>query len=335
VDEFVMAVKEVFPQALLQWEDFANITSFRLMDSYRDVLTSFNDDIEGTAAMVVGGLLAGLRRLGGRLSDRTIAIFGGGSAGTGIYRQIASEMQREGLSRDDAAARIFVVDLPGLLVEGDKGLDPRMAELATRREMVQSWHVAGDRIGLEQVIEHARPSVLIGVCGRPGMFTETAVRAMAAQTESPIIMPMSNPTANAEALPADLIAWTGGRALVATGSPFEDVVHDGRRHRVGQANNVFIFPGVGLGVIAARARKVTPTMFGAAAHALEASVDDEMLAQGSLYPPISEVREVSRRVAHAVALQAISEGVADPAVDVEALIAQAMWYPAYLPYRPA
>ena len=335
VDEFVMAVKEVFPQALLQWEDFANITSFRLMDSYRDTITSFNDDIEGTAAMVVGGLLAGLRHLGGRLSDRTIAIFGGGSAGTGIYRQIASEMQREGLSREEATARLFVIDLPGLLVEGDKGLDPRMAELATRREVVASWHVAGDRIGLEQVIEHARPSVLIGVCGRPGQFTEPAVRAMAAQTESPIIMPMSNPTANAEGVPADLIAWTDGRALVATGSPFGDVVHDGRRHRVGQANNVFVFPGVGLGVIAARARKVTATMFGAAAHALAASVDDEMLAQGSLYPPISEVREVSRRVAHAVALQAISEGVADPAVDVEALIAQAMWYPAYLPYRPA
>jgi len=139
----------------------------------------------------------------------------------------------------------------------------------------------------------------------------------------------------AEGVPADLIAWTGGRALVATGSPFGDVVHEGRRHRVGQANNVFVFPGVGLGVIAARARKVTATMFGAAAHALAASVDDEMLAQGSLYPPISEVREVSRRVAHAVALQAISEGVADPAVDVEALITQAMWYPAYLPYRPA
>ncbi|MBP1632783.1 MAG: NAD-dependent malic enzyme, partial [Acidobacteria bacterium] len=335
VDEFVMAVKEVFPQALLQWEDFANITSFRLMDTYREVVTSFNDDIEGTAAMVVGGLLAGLRRLGGRLSDRTIAIFGGGSAGTGIYRQIASEMQREGLSREEATARLFVIDLPGLLVEGDEGLDPRMAELATRREVVAAWHVAGDRIGLEQVIEHARPSVLIGVCGRPGQFTEAAVRAMAAQTESPIIMPMSNPTANAEGVPADLIAWTGGRALVATGSPFGDVVHDGRRHRVGQANNVFVFPGVGLGVIAARARKVTATMFGAAAHALAASVDDEMLAQGSLYPPISEVREVSRRVAHAVALQAISEGVADPAVDVEALIAQAMWYPAYLPYRPA
>jgi malate dehydrogenase (oxaloacetate-decarboxylating) len=335
VDEFVLAVKEVFPQALLQWEDFANITSFRLMDSYRDVITSFNDDIEGTAAMVVGGLLAGLRRLGGSLKDRVIAIFGGGSAGTGIYRQLAGEMQAEGLSAEEAASRIFVVDMPGLLVEGDKGLDPRMASLATKRDVVQPWHVRGDRITLEQVIEHARPTVLIGVCGKAGQFTEPMIRAMAAYTASPIVMPMSNPTANAEAVPSDIIAWTGGRALVATGSPFGDVVHDGRRHRVGQANNVFIFPGVGLGVIASGARKVTSAMFGAAAHALAATVDDEMLSQGSLYPPITEVREASRRVAHAVARQAVADGVADPMVDVEARISQAMWYPAYLPYRPA
>jgi malate dehydrogenase (oxaloacetate-decarboxylating) len=335
VDEFVLAVKEVFPQALLQWEDFANITSFRLMDSYRDVITSFNDDIEGTAAMVVGGLLAGLRRLGGSLKDRVIAIYGGGSAGTGIYRQLAGEMQSEGLSAEEAGSRIFVVDMPGLLVEGDKGLDPRMASLATKRDVVQPWHVRGDRIPLEQVIEHARPTVLIGVCGKAGQFTEPMIRTMAAYTASPIVMPMSNPTANAEAVPSDIIAWTEGRALVATGSPFGDVVHDGRRHRIGQANNVFIFPGVGLGVIASGARKVTPTMFGAAAHALAATVDDEMLTQGSLYPPITEVREVSRRVAHAVARQAVADGVADPMVDVEALVSQAMWYPAYLPYRPA
>ncbi len=335
VDEFVMAVKEVFPQALLQWEDFANITSFRLADTYRDVITSFNDDIEGTAAMVLGGLLAATRRLGGGIKDRAYAIYGGGSAGTGIHRQLVAEMQAEGLTAEEASARIFVVDLPGLLVEGDKALDARLATMATKREVVKGWHLRGDRITIEQVIEHAKPSVLIGVCGRSCQFTEPLIRAMAEYAESPIIMPMSNPTANAEAVPSDVITWTGGRALVATGSPFGDVTHEGRRHRVGQANNVFIFPGVGLGVIVSKARKVTPAMFGAAAHALAALVDDEMLSQGALYPPITDVREVSRRVAHAVALQAVADGVADPMVDVEALISQAMWYPAYLPYRPS
>jgi malate dehydrogenase (oxaloacetate-decarboxylating) len=335
VDEFVMAVKEVFPQALLQWEDFANVTSFRLVDGYRDVICSFNDDIEGTASMVAAGLMAATRRTGGGLGGQLYAIYGGGSAGTGIYRQLVILMKDEGLSAEEAARRIFVVDQQGLLVEGDKGLDDRMRALATRRDVVNSWHVRGDRITLEQVIEHGRPTVLIGVCGRPGQFTEPLLRAMASYVESPIVMPMSNPTANAEAVPSDVITWTEGRALVATGSPFDDVMHNGRRHRVGQANNVFIFPGVGLGVIVSRARKVTPGMLSAAAHALAASVDDEVLAQGSLYPPISEVREVSRRVAHAVAVQAVCDEVADPMVDVEALISQAMWYPAYLPYRPA
>jgi len=335
VDEFVMAVKEVFPNALLQWEDFANVTSFRNLETYRDVLPSFNDDIEGTAAMVVGGLMAGLRRTGGGLSDQTYAIYGGGSAGTGIYRQIVSEMERESLTREQAAGRIFVLDRQGLLVEGDKGLDDRMRTLATKRETVKEWRVRGDRIGLEQVVEHARPTVLIGVCAQPRQFTEAAVRQMASYNENPIIMPLSNPSANAEADPADLVAWSDGKALVATGSPFGDVMHNGRRHRIGQANNVFVFPGIGLGVLVSKARQLTPNMFSAAARAQAACVDEDMLAQGSLYPPISEVRDVSRRVAHAVAEQAVADGVADPVVDVEAVINQVMWYPAYLPYRPA
>jgi malic enzyme len=335
VDEFVAAVKEVFPQALLQWEDFANVTSFRALETYRDSVPSFNDDIEGTAAMVLGGLLAALRRIGGRLGDQRYAIYGGGSAGTGIHRQLASEMEREGFTPDEASARLFVLDKPGLLVEGDAGLDDRMRALATRREVVAAWGVAGDRIGLEDVVEHARPTVLIGVCGRPGQFTQGAIRAMAAQTPTPIVMPLSNPSANSEAVPEDVIAWSEGRAIVATGSPFGEVRHDGRRHRIGQANNVFIFPGMGLGVLVSRARKVTANMFGAAARVLASSVDEDMLAQGALYPPISEVRGVSRRVAHAVAEQAVADGVANPVVDVEAVISQQMWYPAYLPYRPA
>jgi malic enzyme len=335
VEEFVTAVQEVFPETLLQWEDFANLNSFRLVDAYREVLPSFNDDIEGTAAMVAGGLLAALRRIGGRLADQVYAIYGGGSAGTGIYRQLVAEMTREGLPAADAGARIFVIDQQGLLVADDKGLDDRMRGLATKRDVVKAWGLRGDRIGLEQVVEHARPSVLIGVCARPNQFTEPVVRKMAEYAPTPIIMPLSNPSANSEAVPSDLIAWTDGRALVATGSPFGDVMHDGRRHRIGQANNVFIFPGMGLGVLVSKARQVTPNMFSAAARTLANCVDEDMLSQGALFPPITDVREVSRRVAHAVAEQAVADGVANRVIDVEAVISRVRWYPAYLPYRPS
>ncbi|OFW55101.1 MAG: hypothetical protein A2V75_03045 [Actinobacteria bacterium RBG_16_70_17] len=335
VDEFVNAVKEVFPGALLQWEDFANVTAFRLMDTYRDQVLSFNDDIEGTAAMVVGGLMAAMRSIGSGIGGQRYTIYGGGSAGTGMYRQLVTEMKREGLTAEEAARRIFVIDQQGLLVEDDPTLDDRMRTLATPREVVAQWHVPGDRISLEQVVEHARPTVLIGVCARPNQFSETAIRTMASYNERPIVMPMSNPTANAEAVPADVIAWSSGRALVATGSPFGDVDYEGRRHRIGQANNAFIFPGVGLGAIAVKARKVTSGMFSASAHALADMVDEQTLAEGSLYPPMSKVREVSHRVAVAVAGQAVADGVADPVPDLEAAVADAMWYPEYLPYRPA
>ena len=335
VDEFVAAVKEVYPGTLLQWEDFANVTSFRLMDTYRDQVLSFNDDIEGTAAMVVGGLMAAMRSIGSGLGGQVYTIYGGGSAGTGMYRQLVTEMKREGLTAEEAAGHIFVIDQQGLLVEDDPSLDERMRTLATPRAVVAQWHVPGERISLEQVIEHARPTVLIGVCARPNQFSEAAIRAMASYNERPIVMPMSNPTANAEAVPADVIAWSSGRALVATGSPFGDVVYEGRRHRIGQANNVFIFPGVGLGAIAVKARKVTSGMFSASARALADTVDEQTLAEGSLYPPMSAVREVSRLVAVAVAEEAVAEGVADPVADIEAAVDDAMWYPEYLPYRPA
>jgi len=335
VDEFVNAVKEVFPNALLQWEDFANITSFRNLETYRDVVPSFNDDIEGTAAMVVGGLLAASQRTGRALAEQTYVIVGGGSAGNGIYDLLVAAMAEEGLSNRQAKEHIFVVDAKGLLVQGDKDVDERMQRLAVKKEAVKRWKVRGDQIPLEEVIKHAGPSVLIGVCGKPCQFTEPVIRVMAANTETPIIMPMSNPTSNAEAVPADIIVWSGGRALVATGSPFPSVVYQGKRHRIGQANNVFAFPGIGLGVLASRARKVTQGMFLAAAKALACSLDDRSLAEGALYPPMSTVRDVSQEVAHAVAEQAVSDGVADPIVDIEGLIGQTMWYPAYLPYRPA
>jgi malate dehydrogenase (oxaloacetate-decarboxylating) len=335
IDEFVSAVREVFPDALLQWEDFANRTSFRNLETYRDVVPSFNDDIEGTAAMVVAGLLAATRRTGRSLTEQTYVIVGGGSAGNGIHDLLVAAMAEQGLAVDQAKERVYVVDAEGLLVEGTKGLDKRMQRLAVKKETVKRWKVRGDQISLKEVIDHAKPGVLIGVCGQPRQFTKPIIESMAAAAENPVVMPMSNPTQNAEAVPEDIIAWSQGRALVATGSPFPSVVHNGKRHRIGQANNVFAFPGIGLGIVASRAQKVTPAMFLAAAITLAGSLDDQTLADGALYPPMSSVRDVSRNIACAVAEQAVSEGVADPITDIDELIDQAMWYPAYLPYRPA
>jgi malate dehydrogenase (oxaloacetate-decarboxylating) len=335
IDEFVGAVREVFPDALLQWEDFANRTSFRNLETYRDAVPSFNDDIEGTAAMVVAGLLAATRRTGRSLTEQTYVIVGGGSAGNGIHDLLVAAMAEQGLAVDQAKERVYVVDAEGLLVEGTKGLDKRMQRLAVKKETVKRWKVRGDQISLKEVIDHAKPGVLIGVCGQPRQFTKPIIESMAAAAENPVVMPMSNPTQNAEAVPEDIIAWSQGRALVATGSPFPSVVHNGKRHRIGQANNVFAFPGIGLGIVASRAQKVTPAMFLAAAKTLAGSLDDQTLADGALYPPMSSVRDVSRNIACAVAEQAVSEGVADPITDIDELIDQDMWYPAYLPYRPA
>ncbi len=335
IDEFVHAVKEVFPNALLQWEDFANLTSFEALDRYREVLPSFNDDIQGTAAVVVAGLKAAMRRTGGRLAEQRVVIQGAGSAGVGIYRQLSAAMAADGLGREDLHQRLFVLDSKGLIVDNRSGLEPRKREVAVPKNVVSSWGIRGKEISLAQVVEHAEPTVLIGVSGHPNQFTEPMIKAMATAAETPIVMPLSNPTSKAEAVPEDLIAWSGGRALVATGSPFDDVVHDGVRHRIGQANNVFVFPGAGLGIVVSRARQVTTNMFNAAADALANKVTDDLLAAGSLYPPIDRVREVSHAVAHAVAEQAVADGVAAPIVDIEGVIARTMWNPVYLPYRPA
>jgi malic enzyme len=335
IEEFVHAVKEVFPRALLQWEDFANLTSFRNLEAYRDMLPSFNDDIEGTAATVVGGLMAAMRLTGGTLGEQTYAIIGAGSAGTGIYDQLVATMADEGIVPEEGRRRLLVTDSKGLLVEGRSGMDARKRRMAVPKDAAREWGLRGKEIGHEALVEKVKPSVLIGVCGMACMFTEGMIRAMASEHAQPIVMPLSNPTVKAEAVPEDIIAWSEGRALVATGSPFPDVEHNGQVHRIGQANNVFVFPGMGLGAIAVKARRVTAGMFGAAARALAGCVDDEMLKLGSLYPPITSVRAISHRVAHAVAEQAVDEGVADPVVDIENVIEQTMWTPVYLPYRPA
>ena len=335
IDEFVHAVKEVFPDALLQWEDFANITSFDNLERYRDFLPSFNDDIQGTAAMVVSGLITATRQIGGELTDHRIVIAGAGSAGYGIREQIARAMADAGMDLDEARARHYVLDSRGLVVDDRRNLTKVKQRLATPVGEIADWDTEAGLPSLIEVIRYVKPTVLIGVSGTAGLFGEETIREMASHVDRPIILPLSNPTANTEVTPKSAISWTDGKAIVATGSPFAPVVHDGVEHRIGQANNVFIFPGMGLGIVTVRAKKVTDHMFLAAAYALADEVSDELLAVGQIYPDICDVRAVSRRVASAVAEAAIEDGVAEPMDDLEASIDAEMWYPEYLPYRPA
>jgi malic enzyme len=229
--------------------------------------------------------------------------------------------------------RIFTLDSKGLVVEGRPGLDDHKREFAVAPARISSWGPQGDQIPLPEVVRRVRPTVLFGVSGQAGAFDEQTVRAMAEHAKRPVVLPLSNPTSCAEARPVDIIAWTEGRAIVGTGSPFDDVIYDGRRHRIGQGNNVFIFPGVGLGTIVSRARRVTDGMFLAAAKTLAACVSEQQLAMGCIYPRIDEVRAVSRAVAAAVARRAIEEGAAQPVEGLEQRIGAAMWEPRYLPYR--
>ena len=335
IEEFVHAVKEVFPSALLQWEDFANRTSFHNLELYRRYLPSFNDDIQGTAAMVVGGLIAATRHSGGKFTEHRVVIAGAGSAGYGIRELVAHAMADAGMDLDEARARIYVLDSRGLVLEDRRNLTDIKQRLATPVAEIADWDDHTPLPSLQDVIRNVKPTVLIGVSGTAGLFSEDAVREMVRHTDRPIILPLSNPTSRTEVIPKAAITWTEGRAIVATGSPFAPVEYEGVVHRIGQANNVFIFPGMGLGVVTVKAREVTDRMFLAAAYALADQVSDDLFARGQIFPDISDVRAVSRKVAIAVAEEAIAEGVADPIDQLEQVIDAEMWVPEYLPYRSA
>lgn len=335
IEEFVTAVRRVFPDGLLQWEDFSNRTSFRNLETYREELPSFNDDIQGTAAMAVAGLIAATRHVGGKMTDHRVVIVGAGSAGIGIRDLVTAAMVSEGADPDVAAARIFVLDSRGLIVEGRPDLTMAKRRLAVGLDAIANWQITDHPIDLNDVVRNARATVLIGVSGVANVFTQEVVSRMARYTDRPIIMPLSNPTSHAEVTPEDALDWTGGRAIIATGSPFPAVHHRDHTHHIGQANNVFIFPGVGLGATTVKARSVTESMFLAGAKALAATVGDDLLATGRIFPPITHAPAVSIAVARAVAEQAVIDGVAAPVTDLEGALAGAHWSPEYLPYRPA
>jgi malate dehydrogenase (oxaloacetate-decarboxylating) len=337
VEAFVTAIIKRFPRVLLQWEDFARHNAARLLEKYRDRLCSFNDDIQGTGAVTLAVATAGVAASGGTFADQRVVVLGAGSAGAGITRQLVAAMRAAGLTEEQARARVWLVDASGLVHSRQTGLDAFKREFARPFESVAGWAGAPDNIPLLEVVKHARPTMLIGTAAQPQAFTEEIVREMARHVARPMIFPLSNPTSRAEALPGDLIAWTEGRALVATGSPFEDVEYGGRRIPIGQCNNAYIFPGVGLGVIAAQARRVTDAMFIAAARTLSDLAPVRRDPALALVPPLIEVRDVAKRVALAVGIQAQRDGVADalPEEELRSRIEATMWTPDYLPYRRA
>ena len=334
VGAFVSGVQEVWPGCLIQWEDFKQRNALRILDRYRDRVPSFNDDIQGTAAVVLAGVLAGIRDLGRPLHRERIVLVGAGAAGIGIARLLRLAMTADGATQTELASAVVLVDSRGLVHAGRDDLDADKRALAMPADAATAagFELGGTPPGLVDVVERVRPSVLAGVTGVAGSFTEPAIRSMAAACGRPIVMPLSNPTAIAEARPEDLLAWTDGRARIATGSPFPPVSHGGTRHEIGQANNVFIFPGLGLGTIVPEARAVSDQMVLAAARTLAA-----LVPSGALYPPIGALRDVSRAVALAVAREAISSGLADAVANdtLEADLDTAMWWPAYVPYLPA
>jgi malic enzyme len=334
VEEFVQAVRHRFPRALLQWEDFKKANAFRLLDRYRRTIPSFNDDIQGTAAVAVAGILSGARATGTPVADQRVVILGAGAAGIGIARLVRDTLRRHGLTGEALVAAVACLDSHGLLVDDQPIADEHKREFAWPLELATRYGLsAGDRRGLESVVRALQPTVLIGTSGEPHTFTETTVREMARHVVRPVIFPMSNPTSKSEAVPLDLLAWTEGRALVATGSPFAPVVHDGRTTVIGQGNNAFVFPGVGLGVLVSEADYVTDGMFAVAAAALAAEVSTADLAAGSLFPPVHELRRVTARIAEAVVAQARDEGVGRPIADdaIPQRVQEAMWDPAYVP----
>ncbi|MGA8497206.1 MAG: NAD-dependent malic enzyme [Xanthobacteraceae bacterium] len=332
---FVAAVRERWPHVLLHWEDFAIGNANRLLARYRDSLCTFNDDIQGTAAIAVGTLLSAINVTGTPLNEQRIAVFGAGSAGTGICALLLRAMIDAGVAESEARSRFYLVDRDGLLVDTMTGLRPFQAPFVHKRAALSSWTLASpDRIGLGDVVVNARPTVLIGTSGQPHAFHEAVVRAMADRARRPVIFPLSNPTERAEATPQDLMEWTEGRAVIGTGSPFPPVERDGHTFRIDQTNNAYVYPGIGLGAIAAKAHRISDGMFLAAARTIAEMSPAKHDPQANLLPPLVRSRELSFHVAMAVAKQAQADGLAAIVSDeaLAAAVKAKMWEPVYADY---
>lgn len=335
VEEIFRAIKRRWPDALIQFEDFAQNNAMPLLEKYRDQYCCFNDDIQGTAAVVVGSLIAASRAAGKQLKDQTIAFLGAGSAGCGIAEQIIAQMVEDGLSDAEARSRVYMVDRFGLITENMPTLRSFQRALAQKADQVATWGNADGLISLLDVVQSAKPSILIGVSGQAGLFNEQVIKSLHANCANPIVLPLSNPTSHVEALPADIIRWTDGQALIATGSPFSPVNYQGKIHNISQCNNAYIFPGIGLGVISVHATRVTNRMMIASSAALADCSPKLHDPEADLLPNLDELQSVSKKIAFRVAKAAIEDGVA-PAMSDEELTARInanFWQPEYRHYK--
>ncbi|HET9326120.1 MAG TPA: NAD-dependent malic enzyme [Candidatus Eisenbacteria bacterium] len=337
LDELVDAMAEVHPAALIQWEDFSNRTAFDVLERYRRGRLSFNDDIQGTGAIVVAGIRSALRQAGRDLADERFVFFGAGASGAGSVLAVRSALRDAGVPERELASRVLALDSKGLILEDRDGLPPEKREIAASLDRVAGWTASADgRFRLADVVLQFRPGVLVGASGQPGAFSEEIVRGMAAGCGRPIILALSNPTNLVEATPEQLVRWTDGAAIVGTGSPFPPVEHRGRRFVIGQGNNVLMFPGLGLGATTVGARWLPDRVFTVAAQALFELTSPDPRPGTPIYPPLSRLREISRCVARAVARELVACGEAPPLTDeqIERRLASAIWTPEYLPYRP-
>ena len=332
IETFVSAVMNAFPNALLQFEDFASRNASPILEKYRDRLCTFNDDIQGTAAVTTGTILAAVAATGKDLEEQRIVMLGAGSAGIGISNQLVATMMSMGMSEAEARSRFFVIDSHGLIHEGRTGLAPYKVPFQQKSSAIADWtRTDGDTISFEDTVRNARPTILVGVTGQPGVFTEEIVKEMASHCDRPILFPLSNPTSRCEADPQDLINWTRGTAIMATGSPFAPVHYEGQEFKIAQCNNSYIFPAMGLGVLASKARRVTDEMFMASAIALKEFSPALNDPSGDLLPPLNNLRKLARHIAIAVALKAQEQGHAESTSreELERRIDEKMWQPNY------
>lgn len=335
IDKFVTGLKKKFPNVLLQWEDFSKQKAFDVLNKYQNSLSSFNDDIQGTGAVVLAGLLAAMRKSKQKLQDQVFVVHGAGAGGVGVARQIVLGLMKIGLSEEEAAKKIYMIDSRGLILSDREGLEPYKLELARDPKDIADWSYEGKNPHLLETIKNAKATVILGLSGQRAAFDKKIVKAVSKNSSFPIVFALSNPTSNSEAVPKDIYRWTDGHVIVATGSPFDDVKLGGSSFKIGQGNNAFVFPGIGLGALLSGAKRVTEEMLTAAAFALAEYTSPKDLAKGSVYPAISKLRSISKHVAIAVIKEAVASGEAqrDIPEDINTFVEEQMWEPKYLPIR--
>ena len=335
VDKFVNAVKATWPKAIIQWEDFTKDVAFDVLSRYRNEIPCFNDDIQGTGAMALAGLLAACHQKAERLIDQVVVVVGAGAGGIGVASIIRTGMLNAGLSEQEVRRHVYVVDVNGLIIEDDDIEGYKLA-FAQPKDIYQTWVMQGETPTLLEVVQHLKPHALLGLSGALGIFNESVVKAMAEYNENPIIFPLSNPNSNCEATPEDIIKWSDGRAIVATGSPFPDVIYQNKRYEIRQGNNAFIFPGVGLAAVLGECRQISDGMILESAYALADYIKDHC-SDGYIYPPIKDLRKISVYVATRVLSKALADGSATllhlKDIDIQSYVEENLWRAEYIPYK--